>query len=110
MKRHSKKRAAKERRLRKIEARLIAEGNTRCFFYPYQSGSCYDHIIPKSHSEELIDCEDNLVPVSNRAHYILTFGTNEQIRKLPNISRYLEKMKNLDETYYKRFITNHELT
>ena len=109
MKRFSKKRAAQERRLRKIESELYAEGQTHCFFFPRKSASSYDHIVPKSANALLIDCKENLVPISNEAHYVVTFGTNEQIKKLPNISLYLEKMKELDEDYYNRFITNHEL-
>ena len=109
MRRHSKKRARQERRLRKIEKELIAEGNTRCFFYPRKSASCYDHVISKAHNSSLIDCKENLVPISTEAHFIIDHGTNEQIKELPNLFRYLEKMKKLDEKYYNRFMTNHEL-
>jgi hypothetical protein len=109
MRRFSKKRAAQERRLRKIEHELRAEGQTHCFFFPHRSASSFDHIIPKSANTALIDRRENLVPISNKAHYIITFGTNKQIKELPNITRYLEKMKELDESYYKRFMTNHEL-
>lgn len=109
MKRHSKKRAARERRLRKIEARLIAEGHTQCFFYPYKGATCFDHIIPKAHNEDLIDKEANLIPICNESHEIITRGTNKQIRELPNIGLYLEKMSKLDYAYFARFLTNHEL-
>ena len=109
MKRHSKKRAAQERRLRKIEVELREEGQTHCFFFPYKSAPKFDHVVPKSANSSLIDCKANLVPISNSAHYVITFVTNNQIKKLPNINLYLEKMKELDEEYYNRFITNHEL-
>ena len=106
---HSKKRAAQERRLRKIEARLIAEGQTKCFFFPYKNAICFDHIIPKAHNESLIDCEKNLIPICNESHRIIDQGTNDEIRELPNITRYLEKMSQLDYKYFARFLTNHEL-
>jgi hypothetical protein len=109
IRRHGKKRATQERRLRKIEKELIEEGETRCFFYPYQSASCFDHIVPKSANASLIDCRENLIPISHGAHYVITNGTNEQIKKLPRLDKYLEKMKGLDEDYYNRFILNHEL-
>ena len=109
MRRFSKKRSAQERRLRGIEADLRAEGQTHCFFYPHKSASSFDHVVSKSANTSLIDCKENLVPISDSAHYVITFGTNEQIKKLPNLFRYLEKMKELDENYYNRFMTNHEL-
>jgi len=109
MKRFSKKRAAQERRLRKIEQELREEGQTKCFFFPYKRAWAFDHIVPKSANASLIECKENLVPASNEAHYIITFGTSDQIAGLPNIGKYLSRMRSLDEAYYSRFMTNHEL-
>ncbi len=54
----------------------------------------------------MIDNENNLVPVGNRAHEVLTRGTSRQIMALPNIKAYLRKMKTLNEQYYYRFCVN----
>jgi len=83
--------------------------HNKCFFYRYKASAHFDHICPKSQCPKLIDKEENLVPVCNEAHYIITNGTNKQIKELPNITRYLEKMSELDFSYYSRFMTNHEL-
>lgn len=109
IKRHSTKRAAQERRLRKIEAELEAEGQTHCFFFPFKSKSCFDHIVPKSANTFLIDVEENIIPICNEAHYIITNGTGYQMQKLPRLREYLHRMKALDESYYRRFMTNHGL-
>ena len=109
MKRFSKKRAAQEREYKKLKDEIFESGPQRCFFLKYERGWQIDHIVPRSQNQSLIAVKENLIPISDRAHFIITFGTNEQIKKLPNISLYLEKMKELDEDYYNRFITNHEL-
>lgn len=109
MRRLSNKRMVQERKLRKVEKELIAEGNVHCFFYKHKHASSFDHVIPKGQNASLIDEKKNLVPISEGAHWTLTFGTNNQIKKLPHLKDYLLKMKKLDEAYYKRFMTNHEL-
>ena len=110
MKRHSLKRARQERRLRKIEAEMIASGDyDKCFFYTYKHANCFDHIVPKAHNQSLIDCRENLVPICGEAHHIIDHGITKQIKELPNLDKYLNKMSKLDRGYYSRFITNHEL-
>ena len=109
MRRHSKRRASQERSLRKAERELNEEGNDRCFFYPFLPRSEYHHLIPKSQNSLLIDCKENLIPISDLAHETITRGTSDQLRNLPNLREYLVRMKGLDEKYYNRFMTNHEL-
>ena len=109
MKRHSTKRAAQERKLRKIEKQLIAEGNTHCFFFKHKHASSFHHIVSKAQNIALIDCKKNLVPVCDEAHYIIDHGTTDQIKKLPHLREYLQRMKKLDESYWRRFMTNHDL-
>lgn len=84
--------------------------NARCFFFRMEPRSCFDHCVPKSQNQDLIDCEENLIPISHRAHNIITFGTAEQMRQLPRFDEYLERMKKLDESYYNRFILKFEDT
>ena len=109
MKRFSKKRSAQEREYKKLKDEIFSSGPQRCFFFKHEKGWQVDHIVPRSQNQSLIAVQENLIPISDRAHFIITFGTNDQIKKLPGITQYLEKMKELDETYYKRFMTNHEL-
>ena len=111
MRKYSKKRQQQESNLRGIERKLKMDpANDRCFFFRMEPRSSFDHIIPKAHNQELIDCAENLVPISTRAHNIITFGTADQIRQLPRFDEYLERMKLLDEGYYRRFIMKFEDT
>jgi len=109
MKRFSAKRAAQERRLRKIREEMVQGGDARCFFYPYKSANDLDHIVPRSANQKLIDKESNLIPICREAHHIITHGTTKQIKELPNLQKYLNKMKELDPSYWGRFVTNHEM-
>jgi hypothetical protein len=109
MKTYSKKRAAQERNLQKIRGELREQGHTRCFFFPHKYGFTFDHVVPRSARPDLIDCKGNLVPISEEAHYIITFRTAAQIGSLPRIREYLDKMRGIDEKYWRRFLTNHDL-
>jgi len=107
MRKLSKKRAAQERRLRKVEAELDQyEENQYCFFFPSEPKTEYHHIIPKSQNAQLIDDKENLLPVGRRAHDILTFGATQDIRELPmdRLQLYLIRMAHVDYNYYRRFI------
>ena len=107
---HSIKRDRIEYQLRKAEKELKQNpANNRCFFFPQDARSCFDHIVPKAHNTSLIACKANLVPIGHAAHNIITFGTAEQIKALPNIKKYLQRMKSLDESYYNRFIINRNI-
>ncbi|MBA7527653.1 hypothetical protein ES705_19831 [subsurface metagenome] len=106
MKKFSYKRNLQERNLRKIEAELkVDPANDMCFFYPNRRRTEFEHICPKSQYPELIDCRENLIPISREAHYVITFGTVKQLRELPakRFREYLEKMEKLDRKYYSRF-------
>ena len=110
MRRHSLKRARQERNLRKIEKKMRESGDyDKCFFYPYKHASSFDHCVPKAHNQKLIDCKENLVPICGEAHFIIDQGITKQIKELPNLDKYLERMSKLDYSYYSRFMTNHEL-
>jgi len=107
MKKHSNKRAIQERNLRKAEKELNQElSNMACFFYPELMRREYDHIIPKSQNQSLIDCKDNLIPISGKAHEIITRGTVDDLLSLPTnrFREYLDRMKDLDESYYNRYM------
>jgi len=109
MKKFSRKRSIQERKLRKIREKFATEDNPRCFFYPYKRAIDLDHCVPRSQNQSLIAVEENLIPICREAHYILTNGTTKQIKELPNLQKYLNKMKELDPSYWGRFITNHEM-
>jgi hypothetical protein len=107
IKKHSTKRAKAESELRKAESELkLNPVNDRCFFFPRDPRSCFDHIVPKSQNTSLIACKENLLPIGFKAHHIITFGSAEQIKNLPRINQYLQRMKELDESYYNRFLIN----
>jgi len=108
MKTHTAKRSRIESQLRRVERELKLAGNNRCFFLP-EPRSCFDHIVPKAHNTALIACKQNLVPIGLTAHNIITFGTAEQIMGLPRIKEYLRRMKELDESYYNRFLVNRDI-
>jgi len=103
--RYSKKRQQAEIELRKIEQELDRdEKNLHCFFISAQRKSCYHHIIPKSEGLKWVAMKENLLPIGTWAHDVLTFRPNEEIMKLRNIDEYLEKMKELNEDYYQRYL------
>jgi hypothetical protein len=107
IRKHSIKRSRVESSLRRAERELKQNpANNRCFFFPQDPRSCFDHIVPKSQNINLINKRENLVPIGFRAHDIITFGTAEQVMSLPNINKYLQRMKSLDESYYNRFLIN----
>ena len=109
MKTHTAKRSRIESQLRRVERELKREGNERCFFCPHEPRSCFDHIVPKAHNTALIACKQNLVPIGLTAHNIITFGTAEEVKGLPRIREYLRRMKELDESYYNRFLVNRNI-
>jgi len=103
--RYSKKRQQAETELRRIEKELDQdESNLHCFFVPAQRKSCYHHIINKSEGLQWVAIKENLLPIGTWAHDVLTFGTNEEIKKLPMIKEYLELMEFLDKDYYQRYL------
>lgn len=105
MKNFSIKRLKAERSLRKVEKRLDREpSNQKCFFYQSERKSEYHHIIPKNQGLEWIDREDNLLPIGRTVHNILTFGCNSEIKILPRFNEYLEKMEQLNQNYYRRYL------
>jgi DTW domain-containing protein YfiP len=103
-------RKEKERRLRQIIYDLKRDPrNDRCFFLRSDPRTEFHHIIPKSQRPDLIDCEENLLPISRRAHNIITHGTWAEMKQLPKIDKYLEKMCKLDQQYYNIFCTNRKI-
>jgi hypothetical protein len=110
IRKHSIKRSRVESSLRRVERELKQNpSSSRCFFYPSEPRSCFDHIVPKSHNASLIDKRENLIPIGVTAHDIITFGTAEQVKSLPRINEYLRRMKALDESYYNRFLINRNI-
>lgn len=104
MRRFSKKRAAQERRMKKVQAELDDNpDNWSCWFFPEDPRTEYHHIIPRSYNTSLIDCKENQLPIGRRAHDILTFGTRDQIKALPKMVILLQRMADLDYSYYRRF-------
>jgi len=103
LRRQSKKRQVIEKELRKIEKELDGDPrNHWCFFFPQLPKCEYHHLVPKSQSTLLIASRENLIPVSRKAHDILTHGKLEDIKKLPHLDKMLERIKKLDEGYYNR--------
>jgi len=103
--RYSKKRQQAENELRRIEKELDQdEINLHCFFIPAQKKNEYHHIIPKAEGLQWVAMKENLLPIGTWAHDVLTFGKNEEIKKLPWIDEYLEMMELLNEDYYQRYM------
>jgi len=101
----STKRLKAERNLRKIEKKLDQEpSNQRCFFYRSDKKDVYHHIVSKSEGLIWVDMEANLLPIGSVAHVILHSGYNKEINVLPHFKEYLEKMEQLDEKYYQRYL------
>ena len=105
----TRKKQAQKRKLRAFYNELDRDPKNRmCFFYPNIRKADYEHIVAKAHSEELILDPRNLIPVSRYAHDILTNKPASVIKQLPRIHEYLDKMRELDEQFFYRYLGNRE--
>jgi len=109
MKKISKKGKIRLRELAKAKRELNKNpANRYCFFYGYLKADDYHHVIPRSYRKDLYTVKENLIPVSRIAHNVLTFGTNEEKKRLPYFQKYLLRMQYLDENYYNLYRINLE--
>lgn len=74
-----------------------------CFFCGTNQNLTNAHIIRRSYSQKLITNPDNIVKACLTCHDTLDQGITEEILKLRNLDKLIERMERLDYYYCQRF-------
>ena len=84
---------------------MVDEVGLYCMLGNHYTGSVdLVHIIRQSYSLALQDDPRNLILGCRKCHTVFDDGRIEDVMKLKGITPILERMKELDEHYYNRYV------